>query len=157
MNKELTICFVCVAVLGAGWLGTTLYQKQQVEQAAKIEQVRKSSYAKAMEEARATAKAVADNRAKDNADAGLKPGQPAAGTTSPTAPAASPEVETFLASAKLTGVMLGEPSIAIINKKEYEPGAEITLPNGRRLRVQTIAEESVTFFDGTRVYRLARK
>lgn len=55
----------------------------------------------------------------------------------------TPAVETFVRQAQLSAIMLGEPAIAVINRKDYEVGQEIIVPSGPRLRITAINSDSV--------------
>jgi hypothetical protein len=52
-------------------------------------------------------------------------------------------VESFIRQARVSGIMSGNPSIAVINGKDYEVGQEVIIPSGARLRVTAIAQNSV--------------
>lgn len=85
------------------------------------------------------------------AAAGAKPtggaaAHPAAAKAAPAggAPSARAQIEPLLKPLKVTSILLGEPSIVIIDKKDYGVGDTLPLPGGKKAQVAAINEAGVT-------------
>lgn len=72
---------------------------------------------------------------------------PGGKTAPPAVVGASPvraQIEPLLKPLKVTSIMLGEPSLVIINKKDYSVGDTLALPGAKDVKVAAIDEAGVT-------------
>lgn len=71
------------------------------------------------------------------------------------AKAAHDQIETALSSMKVSSILLGDPAIVIISKKEHSVGEPLVLPDGKTLQVTGIGEDGVTLAGNGEVFHLA--
>lgn len=134
MGKNLFLLVLCLAILGvAGW-----YQHQHAKAAT------------------LPAKTAATT-AKKGAPASLPPG---AGQSKDAAAlqqraAARAPIEAALQSMKVSSILLGDPAIVIINKKEYSVGDSLPLPGGKALPVTAIQEDGISLAANGETFHLA--
>lgn len=148
MKKDFIIC-ICAVVIGVcGWIGSKEYDRYQARKFIH-EQAAAAIVAKNQLEAE-KAKLVQENKVK--AQHAI---EATAVARKETMAVERKQVENELAGCKLSSIMLGAPSIAIIDKKGYEPGGQVPLPGGRTLTVSSIGSDSVQLSDGQQAYRLA--
>ena len=148
MKKDFIIC-VCAIVIGAcGWIGSKQYDQYQArkfirDQAAAAiiaRQQLEAEKARLLQATQAKVQQAAQVNAVKKKDA---------------LAAQRKQVETELAGCKLSSIMLGAPSIAIIDKRGYEAGNDLALPSGKTLAIKSIDADAVLLADAEQVYRLA--
>lgn len=144
MKKEFIICVGAVVLGVGGWLGAKEYNRFQTQRFAREQAVATAAAEK--QKAGEKAKLIQENQAKAGRLA-----EAAAATLA----AERKQVEAELAACRLSSIMLGAPSIAIIDKKGVEPGGQVSLPGGRTLTVSAIEPDAVQLTDGQQAYRLA--
>lgn len=148
MKKEFVICICAVAIGLGGWLGAKEYGRFQARKSGR-------------EQAAATvvaAKHLAGEKANVTQENQLKARraeEAAAAARKEKMAAERKQVEAELGACKLSSIMLGTPSIAIIDKKGYEAGGQVPLAGGRMLTVSSIDADAVQLTDGQQAYRLA--
>ena len=69
--------------------------------------------------------------------------------------AAHAQIETALGSLKVSSILLGDPAIIIVSKKEYSVGDALVLPDGKTLRVTGIGEDGVALAGNGEAFHLA--
>ncbi len=148
MKKDFIVC-VCAIVIGASsWIGSKQYDQYQARKFIR-DQAAAAVIARQQLEAE-KARLVQATQAKLQQTAQIN-----AARKKDALAAQRKQVETELAGCKLSSIMLGAPSIAIIDKRGYETGNDVALPSGRTLSVKTIEPDAVLLADAEQVYRLA--
>ena len=124
------LTFLVLIVLGVGgFFGHQQYQAVQAQHAEQARAVAAQAAAEARERAAQAAAAAQLRAAQVAAAAALE--------------AMRKEVETQLKTMRVTSILLGDPALAIIGKKEYAAGDGLVLPPGRTLRVTAVREDGV--------------
>jgi hypothetical protein len=173
MNKDSVIGLVClVTLLGAGAAKFGFDRHRSVQERAQLEAGKPAMFA-ARDRALAEIKKIGEARATDNravegsfaTNAGSQPAEtvktpvvakPLASVVPPPA-SDDPEIQEYAAHAKISSLLLGDPRLVVIDKREYEVGSEIVLPRGRRGRIAEIAEDGVRVSYDGRSYRIVRR
>ncbi len=133
MNKILLV-IVAMAALGVGgWYG---FQRYQLVQAQHAQQARTAA-AEAKQRALQAANEAKQRAARAAADATRR------------------EVEAQLKPMRVTSVLPGQPSIVIIDKKEYAEGESLTLPQGgKSLLITRVQEDGILLAYNGLTFRL---
>lgn len=148
MKKDFIIC-ICAIVIGCcGWIGGKQYDHYEARRFLREQ----AAAAVVADRQRAAEKnrLVRDNQVKAQHAAEVKMSEKKGLLA-----AQRQRVESELAGCKLSSIMLGAPSIAIIDKKGYEAGGEVRLASGRVLVVRSIEPDAVQLSDEDQIYRLA--
>ena len=169
MSKEFIISLVCIVLLLGGAAAKIGYDQHKLAEERQQADAHKLSVLEARDRALSQIKKIASTRADDARTAGLSPdgkgqsptaadgGGQAPAVAASTATTDDPAIRDFAARAKISSVLLGSPKIVVIDKREYEEGAEIALPGGRRGRIREIADEGVTLDCEGRHYHIAAR
>ena len=147
MKKDFIICLCTVLIGASGWLGMKQYDQYQARKFA----AEQAAAALAAQQAQAQEKQKAIQAVQGKKQAEQRVAQ---ASKAKTLVADRQAVEKDLAGHKLSSIMQGSPNIAIIDKKEYEPGSELALSAGRSLTVVSMDNDAVVLTDGQQNYRL---
>jgi hypothetical protein len=143
MNKEFIICIGLIAIGAGGWVAN---KRWDAYQAQKVVHDQRMAYLKLTQEKTSNAQEIRDKKLKET-EAQFQKRQEQER-------AARPEIEAQLKGCKISSILLGNPSIVVINKKNYEEGADLPLPNGKALKIASIKEDRVMLASGTQTFQL---
>ena len=127
--KNLLTFLVLIVLGGGGFFGRQQYQIIQARHAEEARAVAAQAAAEARERAAQAAETARIHAQQVAAAAALE--------------TARKEVETQLKAMRVTSILLGDPALAIIGKKEYAAGDPMALPQGRTLVVTAVREDGV--------------
>lgn len=170
ISKAFAFTLACIVLLALGGAAKVYFDHQRVTEDRQKTDSQRLAFLEAREKAATQLRKIAAGRVEDERalTAPASPQKPTDGAapvqTAASAPAATPApspddapVREFVARARISSLLLGAPRIVIIDKREYEEGDDIALPNGRRGKISEIGEEGVTLHWEGRGYRIPRR
>lgn len=142
MNKDFLLCLCLLVVSGLGWAGSKGYEKYQ---AGKVAVGQQTAAAKAAQKPKAVAAPQENKSQASDAQNQQKMREQAA---------VRAEIQEQLKAMKVSSILLGSPNLAVINKKSYEEGSDLRLPNGKSLKVKAIKDEGVMLAYGEQTFQI---
>jgi hypothetical protein len=147
MNKEFTICLCLVVIGGLGWAGNKEYEKYQARKLAAAQPP--AAVVAQQGPGSQQPKGVTDPQEKKRQESETQRQQKVSEET-----AARAEIQDQLKTLKVSSILLGSPSLAIINKKSYEEGGDLPLPNGKMLKIAAIKNDVVVLAYGGQTFQI---